>query len=99
MESSAPMTREERFGERVRKARRNAGYTQASAAKALGCTERTISNWEREPGTTNPSPALFLQFADLVGSSTSWLYDGEEPNERRADPRDADRGRQQQADE
>jgi transcriptional regulator with XRE-family HTH domain len=71
------MTAQTEFGERVRRARRNAGYTQRSVANQLGCSSRTIGDWER--GYHTPQPGLFLEFARLVNASTAWLYDGEGP--------------------
>jgi transcriptional regulator with XRE-family HTH domain len=62
------------FGERVRKARVYAGFSQRACAKALGCDVKTIWLWEQ--GKTQPQPKLFLQFARLTGVSISWLYEG-----------------------
>jgi transcriptional regulator with XRE-family HTH domain len=62
------------FAQRVRKARVYAGLSQVRCAKHLGCSPKTIWNWENG-FVTQPDVGLFHEFAQLTGVSIAWLYD------------------------
>src|SRR4051812_25394308 len=83
------MSTTNQLGDRIKKARICAGYSQAELAKALGCLPRTVWAWEH--GST-PTPALFKELADTLDADIAWLYDGG-VNERTSEgDRDRERG-------
>lgn len=51
----------------LRAARTNANLTQKEAAKKIGVSKETISNWEN--GITSPSVGKFKQFEKIYGIS------------------------------
>lgn len=56
----------------MRSARVKAGYTQTTAAKALGLTKQTLSNWERDPGKLKMEK--FLLLAQLYGVNVTYFF-------------------------
>lgn len=82
------MSEMNQLGDRIKKARICAGYSQVELAKALGCTARTAWGWEN--GKT-PTPALFKGIADATKVDIAWLYGGGEEFER-SNPVDRDHG-------
>ena len=61
----------ESFGKKLAKARKDAGYTQVTAAKALGIPSGTIANWEI--GRTQPDLESIGKMADFYEVSVDWL--------------------------
>ena len=72
------MTPEWTRGERLRKARVTAQITVEAMADRLGCTERTIRNYER--GSTRPNKPTMAMWATLTDVPLWWLDDSERPN-------------------
>lgn len=64
-------------GERLRKARVTAGMTVDVMARHLGCTERTIRNYEL--GSTRPNKSTMTVWATLTDVPLWWLDDSERP--------------------
>lgn len=60
---------------RIRKARLNAGISQARLAELLGITRSACSQWESDEGTAPRSQRL-EQIAALLGVSYEWLATG-----------------------
>jgi transcriptional regulator with XRE-family HTH domain len=60
-------------GERLRKARTTAGITVEVMARHLGCTERTIRNYEL--GSTRPNKPTMTVWATLTDVPLWWLDD------------------------
>ena len=59
------------LGERLRTARRQAGYTQQQVAEALGIGRSTIATWET--GQNDVDSATLRRLAELYGTSTDAL--------------------------
>lgn len=59
------------FGERLRTARNEAGYTQEEAAKHIGTKQNTISKYET--GTLEPSLETLGALAQLYNANINWL--------------------------
>ena len=64
-------------GERLRKARTTAGVTVEAMARHLGCTERTIRNYEL--GATRPNKATMTVWATITDVPLWWLDDSMRP--------------------
>jgi transcriptional regulator with XRE-family HTH domain len=47
--------------------RRDAGLTQEQLARKMGVTLKTVQNYEREDGGTEPKAEHFLRFCSVVG--------------------------------
>ena len=56
---------------RFKEARIRAGMTATAAAKALGVSQTTVSNWDL--GRKQPSLELLCKAADLYGVTTDYL--------------------------
>jgi len=67
---------EEGFAHRLKKARKNSGFTQEEIAKELMITQVRISNYER--GTREPDIETLTQLADFYGVTTDWLIGKDE---------------------
>ena len=65
------------IGEKIRKARADAGLTQEQVAEALNVSRQTISNWENEK--TYPDIASVVLLSDVYGVSLDSLLKGEKP--------------------
>lgn len=61
-------------GELIAKLRKEAGYTQASLAKALNITDKAVSKWERGNGL--PDASLLPQVAKLLDCDMDILISG-----------------------
>ena len=60
-------------GDRLRKARQNAGIESRDMAIRLGVSRNTITNWEHDK--TQPSLASLRVIADETGIDVAWLLD------------------------
>lgn len=56
----------------MKSARVRAGYTQTTAANALGVTKTTLCNWERDPGKLKMEK--FLLLAQLYGVNVTYFF-------------------------
>jgi len=63
------------FGERLRKARKKAGFTQHKFGEAVGVSENTVYGYE---AGQIPKGQTLAQMAYLLGCSTDWLLLGDE---------------------
>ena len=59
------------MNQRFKEARVRAGMTATAAAKALGVSPTTVSNWDL--GRKQPSLELLCKVADLYGVTTDYL--------------------------
>lgn len=62
--------------DRLQRARRTANLTRAEMAAHLGCSERTIRNYES--GATRPNRATLMAWANLTDVPLWWLVDAPE---------------------
>lgn len=71
------------FGDRLRKARRDAGLSQAELAYRLGTTDKSVANWESSSSTPRDLIAVARLVEEATGVSAEWLVfgarDGREP--------------------
>lgn len=63
------------LGNRIRRARENAGLTQEAVARAMGLTRAALAHWES--GRSNPSYANLSVFSQFVGASLAELAGGD----------------------
>lgn len=66
------------FADRLRSARKTAGKTQAQLAAATGVTAQAVSGWERNEAM--PAPDKIPTIARIVGRTSDWLLEGDEPH-------------------
>ncbi len=71
------------LNERIIRYRRFAGYTQETAAQALGMKKSTYANMERNG---KPSPDLILKISMLFNVSVSTLFYGEQDTSKNSTP-------------
>jgi transcriptional regulator with XRE-family HTH domain len=69
----------ETFGDRLLRARRQAGLSQEELGKKLGLPVWTISRLERG-GRTNLSPDVFRQLSRALNVPLDWLLGGDIPD-------------------
>ena len=69
------------FGERLAKARQEAGLTQAQLANKIGISQRVVTYWEREPVALRAEQ--LTQLADALSVSADFLL-GRANGKRRA---------------
>ena len=62
---------QESFASKLKKARRNTGFTQREVAKEVKIPYSTIANWEL--GRTQPDIESIGILADFYGVSCDWL--------------------------
>ena len=65
------------MGDRLRKAREVAGYSQAELALAAGISRQTISNAELDD--RHPHPLTLKAWSAATGVALSWLLDSDGP--------------------
>lgn len=65
----------EQLADRLRIARRKAGFSQSTAAQGLGVHRGTVGHWERGAGHL-PSSGNLMQYAVLMSVSYEWLATG-----------------------
>ena len=63
------------FKDRLIRARRNAGLTQAQIAERLGVSDKAVSGWER--GMSPPRFQRLSALANILGTTTGYLMDDE----------------------
>lgn len=73
------------FGQRVRAARHQQGWTQQELANASGLTQSAIGNYETGL-RTDPTSAALLKLADALNVTPEWLQHGS-ANQQAAPPR------------
>lgn len=56
----------------MKSARVKAGYTQTTAANALGVTKTTLCNWEKNPAKLKFEK--FIRLAQLYGVNVSYFF-------------------------
>ena len=74
-ENRAELSERIEFGLRLRRARRDAGYTLEAAGDAVGVVRQSVSKWE--DGTNYPTPDRLQKLAELYGVSVDWLLTGD----------------------
>ena len=84
------------IGDRLRKAREDAGLDQGQLAEAMEVSRKTIGN--NETGRVQPRRIVVRAWALATGVSFDWLWDGTTPSPGMEQPRDLeDRGAGQEA--
>lgn len=63
-------------GDRFRKARTAAGFTQQELSERIDCSRRTINNFELDK-IINPAPRYVDAWARHTGVSVAWIETGE----------------------
>ncbi len=71
------------FGERLRAARRSAGYTLKEVAAMIGYSWAGVERWEKD--LCRPKPGVLWHLMSIYNSSTAWL--GEPVPVRSVEPR------------
>lgn len=71
------------IGERLRKAREEAGYSQEAFAEKIGCCAITISRWEN--GHTPMKDVDVIRIAEILSLSADYLLGIEKQKEPLAD--------------
>lgn len=61
------------LGDKLHKARKDAGLQTSDMAALLKCSRNTITNWEA--GRTAPNPATITLWAQITGVPPAWLSD------------------------
>lgn len=61
------------FAERLKQARKNAGYTQQQAAESLNLATRSYQRYEAVNGQCDPPLVTLVEMADLFDVSIDWL--------------------------
>lgn len=61
------------FADRLKKVRKEAGYTQESLAQALGVSKGTVAMWET--GKRNPDFEMLCDISDLLDRKVDYLLD------------------------
>ncbi len=64
------------LGERIRQARKKAGFKQTQVAQELGCTNGAVSQWETQ--ATIPEIGFLIGMAKMFGVSIGWLINDDE---------------------
>lgn len=59
------------MGDRIRQARKKADFTQAKLAEAVGVTQATVSDWERD--VQNPERSRVRIIARVTGVTVEWI--------------------------
>ena len=60
------------FGDRIRSARKAAGYTQRELAGVLGVSNTSISNWEK--GLSRPDADMIQMLCDAMHLQPNYFY-------------------------
>lgn len=71
------------IGARIRKARREAGLSQAQLAELMKVTRSACSQWEQARGTA-PRGSRLQRLAALLGVTVEWLATGHDDSTPRA---------------
>lgn len=61
------------FAERLKQARKKAGYTQQQAAESLNLATRSYQRYEAVNGQCDPPLATLVEMANLFDVSIDWL--------------------------
>ena len=62
------------IGERIKKAREEAGLSQEELSKRLKIGKRTLIDYEK--GVSEPKPSTLLKIADICNTDAGWLLTG-----------------------
>ena len=65
------------IGERIKKCRQEAGWSQEKVAEQLGVSRQSVTKWES--GQSMPSTSNLFQLAKLVGTTVDFLTKEEQP--------------------
>ena len=64
------------FGDRLRKARREAGLSQLQIAERLGTTDKSVANWESGASSPRDIIETARMVEKITGVSAEWLVFG-----------------------
>ena len=62
--------------DKIRRARKEAGFTQKGLAEILGCGQLQITRWET--GKTTPHPNTLAKIAEATGKPINWFTTSDE---------------------
>lgn len=62
------------FADRLRKVRRDAGYTQEEFAQALGVGDRAYAAWEAGRNEPKAMPEIVVRLERLTGVPRAWFF-------------------------
>lgn len=69
------------MGDRLRKAREEAGLSQAELAVRIGISRNTVGNHEIGVGERGPQRVVLLAWAAATGVPVEWLQTGAAPSD------------------
>lgn len=72
--------KQETLNERIKKLRKEKGWTQLKLAEQLNITDKAVSKWEAGEG--NPDIVLLPKLAELFGVTIDYLLTGVKPEEK-----------------
>src|SRR5688572_27762798 len=76
---SQPQVPQWTLGDRIRKARKHAGMSQAELAHAIGVRHSTIATWETDVNRPSHLVATVDKIAEATGVDMEWLLLGKIP--------------------
>lgn len=71
------------LGDRMAKARRDAGFTAQEIAARIGISRKSVWNYEHD--TTKPLTPILRAWAEVTGTYVEWIETGESPFPRGLD--------------
>lgn len=72
-ENTATITPEWTMGDRLAKARRNAGLTQEEMAGLLGTKKQSVSNWEKDVAQPRNLMEIVGRWSEITKAPRAWL--------------------------
>lgn len=79
-----------KLGRRIQRAREDAGLSQEQLARMLGCSQPTLSNYEK--GKSRVYLAQLQRFAELLNKPASFFLEAMEPTNTDDEPFDEEEG-------
>ena len=80
MKSEADQKKDREIGLRIRQAREQKGYKQDELGPMIGLSANAAAQWET--GRVRPSVKNLEKLAPVLGTSVSWLMNGDHPDEQ-----------------
>jgi transcriptional regulator with XRE-family HTH domain len=61
--------------EKVKRARAEAGLSQAELAARIGCSARSVQNWEMNGKSRRPHSRYIRSLAEATGKPIAWFFE------------------------